>query len=698
MPSPPLTPTASGALDAALRRAPNPFEGSVLRSAHEDAFFDVPAVQGEISAVLAALVGRVRGDHHSRIQVITGDPGEGKTHLLSRMRQHAEKSWLTPAPFALGVVRPLRDPLQPFGHILREAAFSLGRPLPFLDPEGEQPASQLERLAWMALGRALHHLAKRDPSLRAWVPKNLAQGLATFAALAQEGWPERGQDIVASAAPWAERSGIEPDVWRAVGRLPVVGARHATLAWLKGVHLPEPELDRFGLPPPIADEDRAYRAVIALANLAGIPLFLGFDQLEGVRRQGIDQVRRFFAALVELYNHEAGNLALVVFCQTSVWAEIRAVLEQQILDRLEPDRMLRPLTPDEVRALCAQRLAAATSGEGVIPPYPTYPFAPADLDAIAVEAQTARRVLNRIRERFDRWSRATGPGEMAGPPEPEEAALSKAALEARARRLYEEALTKEAPSVLEQTSELRDAMSRNALRSALDGARRMRRRLAGVDVVAIRDVPLQGHTDGATWVTLVKGAERRSVYLEANSSTHGQSAAASVKRLRHQIEGAKAEADVALLLRDRNRPLPRMAHQLLQKAERITVVWLDSEDWPPLAALEAFLNEAAENEISADGAAEFAALIAGELGAVGKLVQAAFGDGARPEAAPDPELGRRIEAYLADHHSIVGQLQLSRDLGVEMQPLASALEALAAEGKVSLAADRNQAPMVIRRA
>lgn len=686
------SPSPTSALDAALRRAPNPFEGSVLRSAHEDVSSDVPAMQGETFAALTALVERVRGDHHSRIQVVTGDPGEGKTHLLSRLRRRAEKSWLTAAPFALAVVRPLRDPAQPFGHVLREATFSLGRPLPFLDPEGEQPASQLERLAWMALGRAVHHLSERDPSLRTWGAKNAAHGLATFAALAIEGWPERGLSIVEGAAPWADRRGIDADVWRAVGRLPVQGARHATLAWLKGMHLPEPELERFGLPAPIASEDRAYRALISLANLAGVPLVLGFDQLEGIRRQGTEQVRQFFAALVELYNHEAGNLALMVLCQTSVWPEIRGELEQQILDRLEPERMLRPLSPDEVHALCARRLAPLWNGEDLTPPHPTYPISPSDLDAIAAEAQTARRVLNRIREQLERWKTA-GSAEGKAPPE-----LPAMAPEERARRLYEEALAQEAPALLEQTPELRDAMSRNALRLALDGARRRGRPVAGAEVVEIHDLPLHGHNDGATRITLARGDERRRVYLEANSSTHGQSAAASVKRLRGQVEGTKAAADVALLLRDRGRPLPATALKLIEQAKRVTVVWLDGEDLPPLAALEAFLNAAAENEIAADTAMALAAEIAGELGATGKLVEAAFGDPRSPAAAPDPALARRIEQYLTENRSIVGQLQLSQALGVETQPLAVALEALAAEGKVSLTADRNQAPIVVRRA
>jgi hypothetical protein len=241
-------------------------------------------------------------------------------------------------------------------------------------------------------------------------------------------------------------------------------------------------------------------------------------------------------------------------------------------------------------------------------------------------------------------------------------------------------------------------MSRNALRLALDGARRKGRPVAGAEVVEIHDVPLQGHNDGATRITLVRGGERRRVYLEANSSAHGQSAAASVKRLRGQVEGTKAASDVALMLRDRGRPLPTTALKLIQQAKRVTVVWLDDEDLPPLAALEAFLNAAAENEIAAETAMALAAEIAGELGATSKLVEAAFGDPRGPATAPDPALARRIEKYLTENRSIVGQLQLSQALGVETQPLAVALEALAAEGKVSLTADRNQAPIVVRRA
>ena len=64
------------------RAAPNPFGDWVLRNGFEPPPWDVPEIHAEERRKLRELIESVRLSGQLAIQVVTGEPGDGKTHLL----------------------------------------------------------------------------------------------------------------------------------------------------------------------------------------------------------------------------------------------------------------------------------------------------------------------------------------------------------------------------------------------------------------------------------------------------------------------------------------------------------------------------------------------------------------------------------------------------------------------------------------
>lgn len=699
-------PSSPEQLGAARQRLPNPFCDSALRNAHEQLRADVPTVQAEVFAALSATIARVRTEGRSRMQLVLGQPGQGKTHLLARLRRLAEASWSDPtaAPLALGVIAPVRDPLRPFRHILRELGASLGRPLLRRDPgaaeDDPQPDSQLERLGYLTLARGIAHLAQGDPTLADWGHERVPRYLASFALRVREEWPERGEEISRRLLPWAEEEQIAPELLRAICRLPVAGAAAAALSWMKGSLLPEADLLHYRLPEPIDDEDLAFRVLVSLSRGAGVPLVLGFDQIEGVRRQGEDAVRQLFAALSELFNQD-GRLVLLGFCQLMVWTELRLIIEQQIQDRMEVSLKLRHLEAAEALELCAARLLPAWRGAGLTAPHPTYPFTEAEIRAEhqAGQMATPRAVFKYLERRWD-----DGPELSAQPPGP---APDTAAApppppppppRPTPRAVYDELIGRERQALPTRSPEVRAAAVRNAVQRALDAARLEGTEVHGARVVRVAAGAAARGQDAPLAITLSRAGVEQQVYLDASNSAHGKGAAATVRRLQQALQ--RDEGAVGLLLREAGCPLPPLATQLIQRTPRGALVVLRDEELPPLCALEAFLNAAADNDIAQAESQRLCAALAAELSAVDRVVAEAFAPvAARAEAraAADPELVRRLLEYLAERRSVVEEARLCDALGVSAQQLAAAVDALVAQGQAVVMMDGNQARTIVSR-
>lgn len=667
---------AENDLWAILRAAPNPFADHAVRSAHDPLGADVPSLHGEAFRALRELVERVRVEAKPRIQVVLGDPGEGKTHLLCRLRRMSEDSWRTDLPYALAVVAPLREPLRPFGHILREAACSLALPLPFIDPFGEQPASELERLGWLALAGAVDHLRVREGRFQDWGAERVPRFLASFVQRATAEWDTVGPIVADRGRSWADWQRIDPDVWRVLVRLPAETTRPGALGWLKGVEHADRENE--GLPAAITGEDRAFRVLLSLANCPGTPLVLGFDQIEGVRRLGAQVVRQLFATLVELYNQRA-RLVMVVLCQTSIWPEVRDGLEQQIRERLEPPIRLRGLKPQEAIALAAARLAPVWRAGGVTPPEPTWPMSDGEItEQVAIHGyRTPRRIMM--------WmaSRLGGEDEHAAP-EP-----------AARPELFSALLARERTSVFDRTLETRSSVARSAVHTVLDALARTGAQAWGARTLEAHAKPLRAQGECATIVTVERASVRRKVHIEATNSAHGGSVKAVVQRLARAV--ASKQTSVALLVREQSCPLPATAVGLIDSVPQVVVLWLSAEDMAALSAIEALVHACDDAAMPEVEAIELCARAGAALEVVARLVQAVFEP--KPSLADDidADVVRRIEELLTSKRTVVREGRLADLLGVDREQIAAAIDHLHERGAIGLTTDTMQRRVVYRK-
>ncbi len=671
------------ALRTALRRSPNPFAESTVRDPHDTVPVDVPDLHAEPFQKMRELIERVRLEARPRIQVILGDPGEGKTHLLWRLRKLAEDSWRTDLPIALASVAPLRDPGRPFGHIYREAAVSLSNPLPYIDPFGEQPASPLERLGWLVLAGAVAHLASREGRFPDWCADRVPRFLASFVQRAVSDWDQAGPIVADRARSWADLQRIDPDVWRILARLPAEPTRAAALSWLRGAMLDDRDLSRWGFPPCIDNEDRAFRVLTSLCNCPNTPLVLGFDQLEGVRRLGVEAPRQLFAALVELF-HQRARLVMIVMCQTSVWPEIRDRLEQQIRDRLEPPIRLRGISPAEALALCSARMRPMWSQAGIEPPFLTWPVPGSEISG-AVDAQTCRTPRQILRWMASRIGTDTATAEapsLDAPPSPP------------APDAFEQHLLRERATIFDRTLESRASIARAAVHLALDTLASSGTPAHGVTVAEVRTRSLRTEGEGATVAMLELGVEKHRVHIEATNGAHGGSVKALAQRLARAV--ASKQATRALMLREQSNPLPAAAATIVDSVDQVSVAWLLAEDVAVLAAFESFAHACRAEESPQDAIRE-CALLAARLEVFGKLLRAPFQAAEVLDDSADADLLRRIEDLLSSRRSVIREARLADMLGVPRDQVARALDLLQERGVIGLTTDSGMKRIAFRR-
>jgi len=167
---------------------------------------DVPSLHLEAFRAVRELIERVRVEGKPRIQLVLGDPGEGKTHLLCRLRTLAEDSWKTELPYALAAIAPLREPLRPFGHILREATASLAIRASLHRP--------IRRAAGQSVGASrVARVGGRGPSLAFARRKISGLGRRPSAAFLAS-FVQKGRFRMGQGRPVGDRTGAR------VGRLP----------------------------------------------------------------------------------------------------------------------------------------------------------------------------------------------------------------------------------------------------------------------------------------------------------------------------------------------------------------------------------------------------------------------------------------------------------------------------------------------
>jgi hypothetical protein len=274
----------------------NPFSSSAVGSVWDPVLADVPAVQADVTARLLRVIEQRAQGHPHRCQILFGEPGFGKTHLLRRIRLAVEGRM----PFCW--VRMHTSPLLLWRHIRYHLADDLAR-------------RQQELFARLLAERQAEGGEAADRDL-AIVLEHLAAGRH-----------------VRDARAWLAGRVLPEVVLQELGVAPS-DADDETL------------------------EDESRRVTLSLlAYLKPTPVVLCLDQMEAMQAHPGDKQGLFaIGKLLSTFHDEAPNAVTIGCAQTGLVNELDQTLSKAEQDRFETVT-LRPVEREsERRELVLRRL------------------------------------------------------------------------------------------------------------------------------------------------------------------------------------------------------------------------------------------------------------------------------------------------------------------------------------------------------
>jgi hypothetical protein len=550
-----------------LAGIPNPFRDAVVSDPWQRARADVPEIQEKVFRMCGEALESVRARGRTTSVLLHGEPGSGKTHLLSRLRA----AWVGAddagsAPMPLGVVfiyvRLQTSPRRIWRHLRHCFADDLLRPY-------ADGGTQLDRIL-------LHRFAEGrqpDGDLALWW-EWLKQEYA-----AADHWDRVLDELF---GPLDRDGTLGWELTSVLGHLFLGRDRRMAQAWLRGEPLPEPTLARLELGPAAEEEDeqedRARQVVAALCRLAGpgVPVVFCFDQIEALQvdPQDRDELSAF-AQLVSALFHETSNALLISCIQSSYLDLLKGAADTAAWARLAAYQgALNPLRWDEAARLIRARmdsqpeLARLRAGRGRSP----WPLPEDRLKAmVGNQGMVARRLLSACAELYEA---ARGLGDHLG--------TAEEFLEQTWQELQEQALTASA---------------------------------AGrTDEILAHGLPLLVDVAARQW-TMGKGRPPRDVNLVLEgpdgrvgvclcNTENMTSLAGRFRRLRQVAAGGKPEKLV--LLRDARLPISKGAKKAREyldelKAQGVCELRPSTEVLAALQALRALLSEAKAGDLALRG-------------------------------------------------------------------------------------------------
>ena len=376
----------------------NAFAHTALHGPHQyRPEWDVPSMFRETSDRLAGAIAAARKSSVAtdrRIQVILGEVGDGKTHVISRVVRREDVD-ATPI-----FIPQIENVSKPRGHIRRAIVESL------FDDRGASP-TLIESLLTRLLGNSFHEYFEQLPErLKTRFPAGpqfagnadsileLTRAIGTgpaFVKLARS---------VAASEPF---SGLSGDVIRTLVTGWSPSLRHSARAYLRGEILSDSQLKSLGFltdgpPDPPSDND----VLRALSQISGDrPVVLCFDQVEALLTDEVG-LREFANVLVGyLQDPKLTNVVLIISCLRDRWAQRLKAGGFQMFDGRRTELPLDRPTPDMLIDLVRRRVADENESHGRDP---LYPFDAQSFQRwVSDEVVNARAVLSAAKDKYFRW-------------------------------------------------------------------------------------------------------------------------------------------------------------------------------------------------------------------------------------------------------------------------------------------------------
>jgi hypothetical protein len=327
----------------ASKRVRNPFVSSVAGNPLDENPADVPEINADAFGKCLRLVEEVREQKLTQALLLFGEPGAGKTHLLSRLRTALEHESATGCESLFIPIRMVTSATMLWRFLRRHLAVALLRQRAF------------ERV----IKQSREEIAEQDRNLGI-VFGNLKEGVQ-----------------------YADSA-----------------------AWLRGQDLPEDVLKTMGIAVPSDEEEQeaaSRQFMTTICELtAPIPLVFCFDQLEAIRSYQDDTAGFFkMGQVISDLHDNTRNVALFSCLQTSMLPVLDTAVRGADRDRMLGKRAgLKALDFELALKLIAARLRTVPELKGQ---HPIKKSDIADLfqqDGLCV----ARKVIVRCQEVFDKWS------------------------------------------------------------------------------------------------------------------------------------------------------------------------------------------------------------------------------------------------------------------------------------------------------
>jgi len=563
-------------VEEALLQEDNPFSLSVVGDAWETCL-DVESINQALNDKIKSALARVHHGQKSRMYLIQGEQGMGKTHFLSRIRTKyaANRAYFIQ-------IRPLPSIVAPYQFFLHEISTSLRK----------KPANHMKSPFLTAFGTIITDLLNQLPE--DYLDNRHLVGLkADILAQPEEfmAWQlikgkrsqRRYQRLIERVVNWITLNLPDVDLQfvRALFQVFNPTTRNLALLWLQGDELLPEQLSLLTVSKNITLDDMALRVIKSLFILLPRPIVLSVDQLESIADAlGEKGLRVLFEILTRIHDLSP-NVVILMMCQTQLWQDVIApLLKESSKARIDEILTLNKPTTEEALDIITLRLEQVWKQVKAPLPYQTFPFTPEALQELIEQCGwNPRRILKKlggvIRE-FKQYGNVsviksfTAPEEATASSSPTGDSLEEA-IEAAYQRLNRK-IIQEYPKM--GLKEKQDFLIGNLI----ELFRTMEHfPVGGLGVTELIPKKTSSRQRIQLRLKVTHGTRQRPVVLEVNNNKSPNSALATLRRL---VKAAQTQ-QIPLFIRDSVLSISKTAtktQEMLQELKTLGQAWFISDD------------------------------------------------------------------------------------------------------------------------